>query len=415
MRFMSDATGDAAAQARAFRLFLFCASLWFAGFGQQQVLIPYLITVTLHESAENVGLAQMALQLPSLFLAFPAGAMADRYDPRRQLVIATALAALPPLVFAVAIQAGFLTYAALIAFGLVMGAASAFTMTARDTLLGMVADPHKMQGAIGAFTIATFGSQLIGMALAAFANTIGPAPLFVIQALFVLASVGLLTLLPKLPARAPVTTGRRAHLVEGLAFAARTPAIRTVLVAMSCVGLFYFAAFIVLIPLQIRDIHHGDAGTFALMNICFWSGSITTNLILMRVPVLRRGRAMLLALSWGALVLALMSLPLPLWAFLGLCVAWGFGSGVTLNMGRTIVQENTPAAFRGRVLALFQLGFIGGAPLGALVLGFVAADLGPLRAMLVPALGAAALIASLALFTDLRKVTRRAPATVAAG
>ena len=47
----------------------------------------------------------------------------------------------------------------------------------------------------------------------------------------------------------------------------------------------------VLIPLQIRDIHHGGAGAFALMNIAFWSGSITSNLILMRTMVLRRGRA----------------------------------------------------------------------------------------------------------------------------
>lgn len=397
------------ARARAFRLFLLCAALWFAGFGQQQVLMPYLITVTLHQPAENVGLAMMALQLPSLVLAFPAGAMADRHDPRRQLLIATGLAALPPLAFAAAVEAGFLTYAVLIGFGLVMGAFSAFTMTARDTLLGMVADPHRMQGAISAFTISTFGSQLIGMGLAAFAGTIGPGPLFAIQSVFVMASVVVLTRLPPLPPRAPVTTRGRAHMMDGLAFAARTPAIRTVLVAMSCVGLFYFAAFIVLIPLQIRDIHHGGAGAFALMNIAFWSGSITSNLILMRTMVLRRGRAMLLALSWGVCVLSAMSLELPFWAFLALCVAWGLGSGVSLNMGRTIVQENTPAAYRGRVLALFQLGFIGGAPLGALVLGFVAAEMGPLRAMLAPAAGAAALIATLAAFTDLRHVRRVAP------
>jgi MFS family permease len=406
---MSAGFDDAAAQARAFRLFLLCASFWFAGFGQQQVLIPYLITVTLNETAENVGLAQMVLQLPSLFLAFPAGAMADRYDPRRQLFIATMLAAVPPLIFAMVIEAGFLTYAALIAFGLVMGAFSAFTMTARDTMLGIVADPRKMQGAIGAFTIATFGSQLIGMALAAFATEIGSAPLFVVQSLFVVGSIGILVMIPRLPQREPVTTSGRAHLVDGLAFAVRTPAIRTVLVAMSCVGLFYFAAFIVLIPLQIRDIHHGNAATFALMNMCFWSGSITSNLILMRTMVVRRGRAMLMALSWGAAILALMSVPLPLWGFLALCVAWGLGSGVTLNMGRTIVQENTPAAYRGRVLALFQLGFIGGAPIGALALGFVAAGMGPLTAMLVPAGGAALLIAFLAVFTDLRKVRQHAP------
>ena len=40
---------------------------------------------------------------------------------------------------------------------------------------------------------------------------------------------------------------------------------------------------------------------------------------------------------------------------------------------------------RARVLALFQLGVTGGAPLGALVIGYLAAALGPRRVTLVPA------------------------------
>jgi MFS family permease len=118
---------------------------------------------------------------------------------------------------------------------------------------------------------------------------------------------------------------------------------------------------------------------------------------------------MLIALSWGACVLALMSFDMPFWAFCVLCVCWGLGAGVSLNMGRTIVQENTLPAYRGRVLALFQLGFIGGAPIGAFVLGIVAGQIGPKDGMLVPALGAAMLIASLAFFTSLPQVKRHAP------
>lgn len=397
----------AAASRHVFGLFLLGAALWFAAMGQQQVLMPYLVTVRLQESAALVGVAQMTMQLPSLFLALPAGALADRNDPRRQLLFATAIAVVPPLVFAAVVGAGFVTYAGLLVFGVVMGALSAFTMTARDTLLSTVADPARMQNAVSAFMIATFGAQLIGMAIAASAQWIGPAPLFAVQAVLTVASVIALMRIPRLPLRPPATTRGLADLALGLRYAFGAPAIRATLIAMFCIGLFYVGSFIVLVPLLIRDVHQGEASAFALTNVCFWGGSVATNLILMRRrPIERRGRAMLLAMSSGAVILAAMSLDLPFWGFCMLCFAWGMGAGVSLSMGRTIVQESTPPAYRGRTLALFQLGFIGGAPLGALILGFVAGEIGVQRAMLVPGVCAFVLIAAMALFTSLPRVRR---------
>lgn len=395
-------------RARNFNFFLGGGAFWFAGMGLQQVLLPYLVTVRLEESASRVGFALMALQLPSLLLAFPAGALADRNDPRLQLLVATLLAALPPLAFAALLWSDGLTYESLILFGVTMGTLSAFSMTARDTMLGAITDPSAMQRAVGAFTISTFGAQLCGMGIAAAARYVGPAPLFVLEAVFIAVAVALILQTRRLPPRPPVTTRGRADMAEGLRFAFGHEAVRPVLIAMLGVGLFYVGSFIVLIPLLIRDVHDGDALAFALVNVCFWGGSVVSNLVLMRRPVVRRGRAMLMALTSGACILGLMSLDMPFAAFCGLNVIWGMGAGVSLNMGRTIVQESTPQTLRGRTLALFQLGFIGGAPLGALVLGLLAGEVGPQSAMLAPAIAALALIAAVALFSKLPAVTRPA-------
>lgn len=395
---------DPQERARAFRLFLLCAALWFAGMGQQQVLFPYLVTVRLGQPAELVGVAQMATMLPSLFLAFPAGALADRNDPRLQLILATSIATLPPVAFAAVIGADMLTYGVLIGFGLLMGSINAFTMTARDTMLGAVADPARMQNAVAAFTICTFGAQLIGMAIAGSAQWVGAAPLFLVQTLFCLASLIALLRIPRLPSRPAATMRHGAAMIEGLRFAFGTPTVRAVLVSMLGVGIFYVGSFMVLVPLVIRDVYAGGALDFAVANICFWGGSIVTNLILMRRMITRRGRAMLFALTSGATILALLSLTVPFWVFCIMGFGWGLGSGVSMGMGRTIVQETTPPELRGRTLALFQLGFIGGAPVGALGLGIVAGRIGAQDAMLVAAVGAFVMVASLALFTSLRNI-----------
>ncbi len=55
-----------------------------------------------------------------------------------------------------------------------------------------------------------------------------------------------------------------------------------------------------------------------------------------------------------------------------------------MTMGRTIVQLAAPASHRARVLALYQLGFSGGAPIGSLIMGFLVGWLGIHTAVLVP-------------------------------
>jgi predicted MFS family arabinose efflux permease len=80
-----------------------------------------------------------------------------------------------------------------------------------------------------------------------------------------------------------------------------------------------------------------------------------------------------------------MSLPLPLAGLLFLCLVWGLGAGVVITQGRTLVQAAAPASHRARVLSLFQLGMMGGAPIGALLIGYLTAFTGPRAATVYPA------------------------------
>ena len=66
--------------------YLLAISSWYAAFGMQSVLFAWLVTIVLRESAERVGLAQMSVLLPGLFLILIAGVLADRIGQQRQAI-----------------------------------------------------------------------------------------------------------------------------------------------------------------------------------------------------------------------------------------------------------------------------------------------------------------------------------------
>ena len=91
------------------------------------------------------------------------------------------------------------------------------------------------------------------------------------------------------------------------------------------------------------------------------------------------------SLTSGLIILALFHFHMPFWLLCLLILWWGMGAGTTMTMGRTIVQVAASDSHRARVLAAYQLGFSGGAPLGALMMGLLVGWLGIFDAVLVPA------------------------------
>jgi MFS family permease len=372
--------------ARAFPWYLAGIVSWFASFGMQTIVFPWLVTVVLDEPPARVGIAQMSLMAPSILFMLLGGAVADRADCRRLLVRGHLLVALPPLFLGLAIARGWLAYGGLIAYGLAVGTLGAFVIPARDAILTRVAGAG-LGRAVAVMTATQFAAQLCGIAAGAAAGAVGAPALLTVQAAL-LALGGLAA--GRLPAAPPAAhapgQGRLAAMRDGLRAAVRSDLVWPVLVANLAVGVLYVGAFLVLLPLIVRDGYAGGSAELSLVSFGFWGGTIAATLAQIRLGALRRpGRAIMVALALGAGVLAAMAWPGPFPAFLFLCLVWGLGAGVVMTQGRTIVQAAAPETHRARILSLFQLGLMGGAPLGALVIGYLAAFTGPRAAAVYPA------------------------------
>ena len=383
--------------------------------GIQAVLFPWLVAIYLHESPARVGVAQMAGQLPMLGLILVGGLLGDRIDQRRLLIRLHSIMLVPPLLMAVLVAAGLLNFGLLIGWALVGGVLGAFAQPARDALLSRVAG-HDVQRVVMLATAVQFGVQIIGFGLGSVADRVGPVPLMLGQAAFMAMCVLATTRLPQLaPTPARLHSQPLKEIGEGLAIAWRSPLIRPALILAFAVGLFFAGTYMVVLPLMVRDIYHGGAGGMALSFALNMLGTVCTIFVLMRRGgVARPGRALLLGGAVSSCVLLVLHFPLPVQGFYGVTFIWGMCGGISMTMGRSMVQEAAPASHRARVMSVYSLGMMGGMPIGSVVLGWCVGEFGALDAVLVPVVGMASVLLLVGLTTQLWRAVRAEPLPAAA-
>ena len=375
---------------------------WFAAWGISSVVISWIGTKQLHLSGRPFSWIQMSPQLPPLLLLVLGGAIADRVDPRGLLRSVHWATLVPIAVFAALVIADAVTLPLLVGYALCLGIGSAFASPPRDSLLSHVAGSNLMN-AVTALTIAQFGGQALGSLGGGRAEAVGIPAMLGVQALLLAGGAVAARGLPRVE-RGGEPARPRAWLA-GLASVVRTPALRVPVGLVTAIGVFFMGPFLVAFPLIVRDVYHGGANELGWILATFPLGTILGSLaIRARGGIARKGRAMLLAMTNGTLNLALLSVGLPYWGFLVCALLWGTGGAVFINSSRTLVQETAPPEQRGRILAVYQLGFVGSGPIGMLLTGFLCESFGPLVALRICALGMALVIGSVAALSSARRL-----------
>ncbi|WP_420431517.1 MFS transporter [Hyphobacterium sp.] len=399
-----------------FAAYLVIVAGWFFGFGLQTTLFPGIVYFTLAESPQRLGLAQMALTAPMLFLLPAAGVLAERRGRRRLLIIFYGLAAVFAASLGALLISGALTYWWLISYAIAVGACGAFVLPARDSAINAVVRIANRSGrvltlqkAVVIASLVQFAGQITGMGVGYLARWTGPGLLLFVQAagflLGVIATVGL----PRLKARRTATTHALQDLVEGVRTVLASPVIASMTAIMVAVGFFVVGgAFFVVIPVLVRDVYGAGYGTLSSLLVVFWIGAFIANALLARLGHIERpGLAVMLAQLVTVISLGGLALPIPLAGLYALDFFWGLGAGVAISLSRAVVQENAPSEMMARIMSVYQLGLFGGMPMGALIMGFVVAALGPRESVLIPMAGLAIVLVLIAVFTPILSVRRR--------
>ncbi len=409
--------------------YLSVQSTWFIAFGLQMVLFPYLITNKLGLGGTELGIANLALSGPSVVFLLLGGVVAERAAGKPLLMILHMLAALPSfaLGFILANEGIQLQFWHMIAYGVALGTVGAFMMPARDAILnevverrGRVGSGVTLQQGVAFATLAQFAAQITGLILGGYADKattmpnwlggfgIGPIAswqLLTLQGGVVASGAVLAFFLAK---GRKVKTGRSGFgaafgdIAEGFRVVAADPKLWAMTILMFAVGVFVIGAFLVVLPIINRDVYGLSGDGIRDMFVTFWLGAFVTSVALSMVKVIKRqGRLLLSAQLIGAVAMLPMMTKIPHWGFLTIVFIWGLSAGVSIAMSRSIVQDAAPKDQLARVLSIYQLGFMAGAPIGAFAMGWLVDAFGPYKIALVPALGLSAMIAWIILRTPI--------------
>jgi predicted MFS family arabinose efflux permease len=164
------------------------------------------------------------------------------------------------------------------------------------------------------------------------------------------------------------------QLAEGLRYSLRTPAILFVLILVAAIGTFGYN-FTVVLPLLARNVLHVGSVGFGMMSSAMGVGSLVAALVL---ATLAKASQRTLLIGVTAFVILLAAVAASQWYVLtlALLVALGVASVAFMATANSSLQIIAPDRLRGRVMSLYMLVFLGTTPIGGLLTGVMAENIG---------------------------------------
>jgi MFS family permease len=361
---------------RNYRIFFVGQLVSLAGSWMQNIALAWLV-LELSGSPLAVGALAFARFLPFTVFGLVAGVVADRIDSRR-LVMATQAAALSiSIALAIVTLTGSATLPLVYVLAALGGLALAFDAPGRQSLTYQMVGPRSLPNAVALNAGLFNGSRVIGPAIAGVViAAFGTGVCFVLNAFSFLAVLAALAILRPNELHA-VERDRSARLVSGLrralGFVRRDPQLRSLLAVVTIVSTVGFN-FHVLVPLLASETLHVGPEGFGLLSASFGLGALAGALTTATFRAASWRLFATGATGFGVLALALAPVENAL-----LAGALLFAVGVSFTLftanANALVQLGSPDVLRGRMIALYLFAFVGLAPVGGLLAGWLA-DLG---------------------------------------
>ena len=339
-----------------------------------------LTELTDHDAAA-VGFV-MALQFgPQLLLLPLTGLVADRFDQRKILMATQAAGG------ALGVGLGILTVTGMVqlwhvyVFAALLGIVAAFDAPARQTFVSQLVGGANLSNAVALNSASFSAARMIGPAVAGLLTAaVGAGWVFLINgASFGAVLVSLTFLRVAELQRSPRATPKKGNLMEGFRYVRSRPDIMVIMVMVFLIGTFGHN-FPIFISTMATTVFHRGATEFGVLSSVMAIGSVVGALLSARrdKPRLRFLFAASAVFGISATAAALMP---SFWGFAAALAVVGLAAQTMMTTANGAVQLSTPAPLRGRVMAIFMAIFMGGTPIGAPVIGWIANEFGPRLAL----------------------------------
>jgi MFS family permease len=336
-----------------------------------------VLTQLTHNNATAVGVV-MALQFGPQLLFLPlTGFAADHLNRRRLLVVTQAAMGSLALGLGVLTVAGLVQLWHVYVFAFLLGCVTAFDSPARQTFVSELVGETGLSNAVALNSTSFNVGRMIGPAIAGvLIAAVGTGWVFLINSasfVAVLISLSLLRVGELHLRLRPIPS--RASLAGGFRYVWKRPDLKAALLMLFLIGTFGIN-FPIFIATMSVTVFRAGAGQFGLLTSIMAIGSVAGALLAARrakphIVVLLASAALF---GFGCALAAIM----PTYALFGLAlVIIGVATQTFTTSTNSLVQLSTDPAMRGRVVAILLAIALGGTPIGAPIVGWVADTFGP--------------------------------------
>jgi MFS family permease len=363
-------------QHRNYRIFFSGQLVSLAGSWMQNVALAWLV-VELSHSPLAVGALMFCRFIPFTVFGLVAGVLVDRFETRRLVMATQAAAMIVSILLAILTLSDHASLPYVYVLASLGGVALAFDAPGRQALTFQMVGPKELPNAVALNAGLFNASRVIGPALAgAVIAAVGTGTCFVINAVSFLAVLAALAIMRNEELH-PIERSSSAGLLRGtreaLAFARDDPQLRIVLTVVTIVSTVGFN-FHVLVPLLASNTLDVGPQGFGFLSAGFGLGALLGAL----ATATSHGASWrFLAIGgsgFGILSLLLAPVEHPIVAG-ALLVAIGVCFTLFTANANALVQLRAPDHLRGRLIGLYLFAFVGLAPVGGLLAGWLA-DIG---------------------------------------
>jgi MFS family permease len=369
-----------------------------------------VLTELTHHNASAVGVV-MALQFAPQLLLLPwTGFAADHFNQRRLLIVTQATMGGLALLLGLLTVTGVVQLWHVYVFAFLFGSAAAFDAPVRQTFVAELVGDADLSNAVALNSTSFNAGRMIGPAISGLViASVGTGWAFLINGVSFVAVLLSLSLLRT----STLHANERAHRAKGsftggFRYVWKRPDLKAILVMLFLIGTFGLN-FPIFISTMAVSVFHTDARGYGALSSIMAIGTVCGALISASRSKPQFGSLLVGAAVFG-LGCALAGVAPSYWLFGAALVVIGVAALTFTNTTNSLMQLSTEPAMRGRVMALRVGMALGGTPIGAPIVGWVADTFGPRWALGVGAASGFA-AAAVAIYALARKAHQPPPMT----
>ncbi len=330
-------------------------------------------------SAFDVGLAAAASTLPTLFFSLPGGVVVDRYSRRTILLWTQSAAMLLAFVLGLFTISGMVTIEIILLLSFLLGCVNALNVPALQAFLSEIVEREHLPSAIAMNSAIYNGSRVIGPAIAGMLiAATGTGSAFLVNGFSFLAVIlSLLGMKGREKAVAPFIHQNPLQAIsEGVRYAWNHPVIRTCIFYIAVVAIFSWS-YVTMLPVIAKQTFLMDASGMGYLYGVSGLGSVVGTVLL---SIYSSKIDRLIFVAGGSILFSIALIGFTLTTFLPLALLFlffgGFGLVAAVATLSATIQSTVDDRFRGRVMSLYMMIFMGFMPLGNLEIGYLSEHFG---------------------------------------